>query len=1325
TDACDPNPSIVLVSDITAVGACPGRYARTITCKAVDACGNESDLVSQTITVIDTTAPVISAAGANASVNCLVAPVFTAPTATDACDPNPSIVLVSDVTADGACPGSYARTITWKAVDACGNESDLVSQTITVIDTTAPVISGVEEHVNVQCFEDIPGPASATATDACTGDAEVDVFGSFTGATTSHCDITTAFGPGPDWAFWVPTLAQAGITSSANFHFDADGGHLEQYADGTARLYGTVVNSINANESFVLDMWFDNKADWTTWSALGRSYKDDLNCATPTQLYEDWTYWEMVNDLSVAVGQGDLAGVTLQLDHMPGNYYFGFQLGQGANNKNCNYGFSGWFTYTGFANCEPISGHGDVNADASCEPSNPESECNTDYTYVYRAIDSSGNLATAVQTIHIEDTTAPEFDYCPENITVNCSADVPQAPVLTATDNCGAAIVVQLADIIEGNVPCNYTITRAWYADDECGNRSFCTQIITVIDIVAPEFTDVPGPITIECSDELPMGDATATDSCSDVTVTYEDSFEGTFCQGVYTRTFTAEDACGNTSTAVQYITIVDTTAPVFDAFDPTIFVECDQFENLGLVTASDNCDETVTITYADVLNSGGCMGVVMRTFTASDDCGNSATAVQYITITDTTAPVINTPENQTVECDNVPAMPIVTATDNCGYDVLVTGTEEIIPGECENSYTIVWTWTATDFCENVSESETVITVVDTTDPIWAWLPESQTIQCSEEVPAVEYPVAEDNCDDNVNVELAIQTEAGECENEYTIIRIFRAFDNCGNEAMYVQYLYIVDTTAPVFAGQQSAFSFECDEEAPYVVPSVSDNCDLEVELSYTDVNEITGPCTGAIIRTWTAEDNCGNESTFVQTLSVFDETAPVITGTIEIDAPCDNYEGIFVTASDNCSEEVIIDYTDELVSGGCQGRIIRTYVATDECQNTATFTQIITLTDEVAPAASGVTADFTVECGVDYMISTPSFTDNCDEELTLESWSEVVSASCPQVITYYWSAEDNCDNVTVVSTTVTIEDTTAPELEVPAGYTAECSEELVYDMAYAYDVCYGEIEVSVSVNILEGNCANNYQIIRTFTATDLCGNSSTATQTIIVQDTTAPVFGEQQSSYSFACDETIPYIEPVATDNCGEVTLTFSDDNQVTSPCTGSVYRTWTAEDECGNTATFVQTFMVFDVTAPVITGTIEIGAPCDNYEGIFVTATDNCSEDVSINYSDMLVSGGCQGRIIRTYVATDECQNTATFIQIITLTDEVAPAASGVTADFTVECGVDYAIEAPSFTDNCDEELTLESWSEVVSASCPQVITYYWSAEDNCDNVTVVSTT
>ena len=61
-------------------------------------------------------------------------------------------------------------------------------------------------------------------------------------------------------------------------------------------------------------------------------------------------------------------------------------------------------------------------------------------------------------------------------------------------------------------------------------------------------------------------------------------------------------------------------------------------------------------------------------------------------------------------------------------------------------------------------------------------------------------------------------------------------------------------------------------------------------------------------------------------------------------------------------------------------------------------------------------------------------------------------------------------------------------------------------DDATASDNC-GEVTIEVSSETTAGDAAGNYTITRTFTATDDAGNSSSATQTITVQDTTCLLY--------------------------------------------------------------------------------------------------------------------------------------------------------------------------------------------------------------------------
>src|SRR5438105_2103366 len=161
--------SIVLDSDSSTAG-CGGSYTRTKTWHAVDACGNTSGQVHQTISVVDHTAPTIGEAGADGTVECPASPTFTAPTASDACGTF-TVVQDGDTTAAG-CGNTYTETRSWHAVDACGNTSLSRAQIISVIDNQPPMIGGQGENGTVECPA-TPVFTDPTSTDTCSSSSIV------------------------------------------------------------------------------------------------------------------------------------------------------------------------------------------------------------------------------------------------------------------------------------------------------------------------------------------------------------------------------------------------------------------------------------------------------------------------------------------------------------------------------------------------------------------------------------------------------------------------------------------------------------------------------------------------------------------------------------------------------------------------------------------------------------------------------------------------------------------------------------------------------------------------------------------------------------------------------------------------------------------------------------------------------------------------------------------------------------------------------------------------------------------------------------------------
>src|SRR5207247_9148488 len=63
------------------------------------------------------------------------------------------------------------------------------------------------------------------------------------------------------------------------------------------------------------------------------------------------------------------------------------------------------------------------------------------------------------------------------------------------------------------------------------------------------------------------------------------------------------------------------------------------------------------------------------------------------------------------------------------------------------------------------------------------------------------------------------------------------------------------------------------------------------------------------------------------------------------------------------------------------------------------------------------------------------------------------------------------------------------------------------------------------------GTCPGNYSITRTWTAKDACGNTSTATQTINVQDVTPPVISALPAVSTIDCNQSPTWTTPTATD--------------------------------------------------------------------------------------------------------------------------------------------------------------------------------------------------
>src|SRR5574341_1360734 len=418
-----------------------------------------------------------------------------------------------------------------------------------------------------------------------------------------------------------------------------------------------------------------------------------------------------------------------------------------------------------------------------------------------------------------------------------------------------------------------------------------------------PPVISCPGDKVFDCV----MGDAgtaTATDNCAVASISYKDEIISSRCPVIIKRTWTAKDKCDNSASCVQTITIKDDTKPVVTCPSDKVF-DC-TLGNIGVATATDNCDPAPVITFSDKVTNERCPRLIVRTWTATDSCGNYASCDQNITVQDTTKPVVTCPSDKVFDCTLGDAGK-ATATDNCG-SVSVSSSDQIINSRCPLA--IKRTWTATDTCGNSASCVQNILVQDTTKPV-VTCPSDKVFDCT--LGDAGKATATDNCGAIKEIVYSDNIVSARCP--VIIERTWTATDTCDNSSSCVQKITIKDTTPPVITCPADLV-FECDAVGDFGKATATDNCGEGAIKSLTYADEvIPGRCPEekTIVRTWTATDTCDNSSSCKQTIKIQDTTAPVITCPADLVFECSAIGDFGVaTAVDNCDPEVTLTFVED-----------------------------------------------------------------------------------------------------------------------------------------------------------------------------------------------------------------------------------------------------------------------------------------------------------------------------------------------------------------------------------------------------------------------------
>jgi len=528
------------------------------------------------------------------------------------------------------------------------------------------------------------------------------------------------------------------------------------------------------------------------------------------------------------------------------------------------------------------------------------------------------------------------------------------------------------------------------------------------------------------------------------------------------------------------------------------------------------------------------------------------------------------------------------------------------------------------------------------------------------------------------------------------------------------------------------------------------DRCDnsKNVTIDWTDKIISTGSCEDDYVmaRTWSATDSCNNVGTCDQLIKVIDDVEPLIACPADATVDCaESWETAALGRAmsvDTCERPVTIAWTDSIInaSAHCADEFVvaRTWSSTDNCGNVATCDQHIYVNDTNPPLIM-CPNDVTIECDQPRVdLGTSQSVDACERpvNITYSDGSETTPLSCADnfVITRKWTSTDGCGNPATCDQFITLEDTTAPTIDSGAkDLTVECDgggEEEAWlgsnGGASASDNC-GNITWSNNFASLEG-CGNAGSATVTFTAADDCDNTVTTSATFTVEDTQDPVI-TCPADVTVQCDSsTDPSVlgEAVASDRCdSNVAITMSENisDEYCDPYLQVITRTWTATDDCGNTASCDQVIIVVDDTPPEISCpadvTVECGQPTDPSALGRASATDNCDTDPAISFDDSDFNLFCDPDvklITRTWSVIDDCYNTDSCVQQILVSDTLKPKfVEDELPEIVLECGqglgdVDYKPEA---TDECTEDVRVIVESDVFADGAWNRT---WMAEDFC---------
>lgn len=543
------------------------------------------------------------------------------------------------------------------------------------------------------------------------------------------------------------------------------------------------------------------------------------------------------------------------------------------------------------------------------------------------------------------------------------------------------------------------------------------------------------------------------------------------------------------------------------------------------------------------------------------------------------------------------------------------------------------------------------------------------------------------------------------------------------------------------------------------------------------------------------ADDGNGTVSTCISQFIIEDTTAPAVVGadgSVSDTVGCDeNFEVALeawlnsIVVTDACGEpEVITELVS--VSEVCDGtNLLTTYMYSitgiDGVGNNSTVVmESFYKFDNVPPTIVGP-ADLEIECGGENLALITNWlmdyevTEACQEVIVTNDWDGMIPDLCPaSSVPVTWTVSDACGaNSSTTANIIVIPDTEGPEfLNCPSDMTVNvdadlCTANVIYSTPVATD-CNEVASVILTSGPASGTPFDLGDNTILFTATDNCGNETTCSFVITVEDSATPLIfcpgNLTVCTDPGICDWTsADELIPSSMENCPGMAISHTivsadgsiDITDAAGPvAAGTVFPlgintiTYTVTDGVGLTSSCTFTVEVEDCETPIIMCPMAMTVECDGSGNMTdlnnflmgATISDNCTMTIVATTKVFNTMSSCGNTSTTTYEfsAIDDAGNETKCYADFIIEDQTEPIIATAAVDVVAECDGNGNIAGfiswiasnggildSEVTEDCGNFVFRNNLSDVVfieNASCTGEVgsweVDFW-VEDECGNI------